>query len=259
MLPKPRADLKPNTLDFERVPLVKPTGFREYDARWLFPDDINLMGLNAIGLGLATLAEERGISKRFVVGHDFRWYDYLLSLFASYGYVAMAHQNDTVPGVETASETTLLNTDEILEDQATIDGGALDGHIDARHIVWIGHSRGGEGVVRAYDRMRDEGYTPAHFGPSDIVLISSIAPTDFLGTFQSDPHGVPYHLLYGAADSDRVAELKIVIVTQADFPDLRRKAAELGAAFFIPKDELRMLRWYLERELQLQQRSACVG
>ncbi len=74
MFPKPRADLKPNTLDFERLPLVKPTGFREYDARWLVPDEINLMGLNAIGLGLATLAEERGRPKRFVVGHDFRWY-----------------------------------------------------------------------------------------------------------------------------------------------------------------------------------------
>ena len=35
--PKPRADLKPNTADFERLPLVKPTGFREYDARWLYP------------------------------------------------------------------------------------------------------------------------------------------------------------------------------------------------------------------------------
>ena len=51
MLPPPRADLKPNTADFERLPLVKPTGFREYDARWLFPQEINLMGLNAIGLG----------------------------------------------------------------------------------------------------------------------------------------------------------------------------------------------------------------
>ena len=43
MLPKPRAHLKPNTADFERFPLVKPTGFREYDARWLFPEEINLM------------------------------------------------------------------------------------------------------------------------------------------------------------------------------------------------------------------------
>src|SRR4030095_5582287 len=72
--PKPRADLKPNTADFERLPLVKPTGFREYDARWLYPQDINLMGLNAIGLGLATLAGRRGGAKGFVVGHDYRSY-----------------------------------------------------------------------------------------------------------------------------------------------------------------------------------------
>ncbi len=74
MLPKPRADLVPNTADFERLPLVKPTGFREYDARWLFPQEINLMGLNAIGLGIATLFARRGVPKRIVVGHDFRWY-----------------------------------------------------------------------------------------------------------------------------------------------------------------------------------------
>ena len=74
MFPKPRADLVPNTADFERLPLVKPTGFREYDARWLFPQEINLMGLNAIGLGLAALFDERGVKKRIVVGHDYRWY-----------------------------------------------------------------------------------------------------------------------------------------------------------------------------------------
>jgi phosphomannomutase/phosphoglucomutase len=74
MLPTPRADLKPNTAEFERTPLVKPTGFREYDARWLFPEEINLMGLNAVGLGLTTLFAERGVPKRIVVGHDYRSY-----------------------------------------------------------------------------------------------------------------------------------------------------------------------------------------
>lgn len=74
MLPTPRADLVPNSEDFERFPLVKPTGFREYDARWLFPEEVNLMGLNAIGIGVATLFEERGVPKRIVVGHDYRWY-----------------------------------------------------------------------------------------------------------------------------------------------------------------------------------------
>ena len=74
MLPPPCADLKPNTAEFERTALVKPTGFREYDARWLFPNEINLMGLNAVGLGLATLFAIRGVPKRIVVGHDYRWY-----------------------------------------------------------------------------------------------------------------------------------------------------------------------------------------
>jgi len=71
---RPRADLKPNTAEFERQALVKPTGFREYDARWLFPQEINLMGLNAVGMGLATLFDQRGVKKRIVVGHDYRSY-----------------------------------------------------------------------------------------------------------------------------------------------------------------------------------------
>ncbi len=74
MFVKPRADLTPNTAEFERFPLVKPTGFREYDARWLYPDEVNLMGMQAIGIGLAHLFERRGVPKRIVVGHDFRSY-----------------------------------------------------------------------------------------------------------------------------------------------------------------------------------------
>jgi phosphomannomutase/phosphoglucomutase len=88
MLPRPRADLKPNTLDFERFPLVKPTGFREYDARWLFPQEINLMGLNAVGLGIATLFGRRGVKKRIVVGHDYRWYSASVKQAVTVGLMA---------------------------------------------------------------------------------------------------------------------------------------------------------------------------
>ena len=88
MLPKPRADLKPNTPEFERLPLVKPTGFREYDARWLFPQEINLMGLNAIGLGIATLAGRHGVKKRFVVGHDYRSYSASVKQAVMMGLIA---------------------------------------------------------------------------------------------------------------------------------------------------------------------------
>ncbi|MEM8987620.1 MAG: phosphomannomutase/phosphoglucomutase, partial [Pseudomonadota bacterium] len=74
MLPTPRADLSPNTLAYETVPLVKPTGFREYDARWRFGPELNLLGVQALGLGLGTLIHELGAEPRIVVGHDFRGY-----------------------------------------------------------------------------------------------------------------------------------------------------------------------------------------
>src|SRR3990167_1572953 len=69
----PRSDLVPNTAAYENEPLVKATGFREYDARWLFGPDINLLGVQALGLGLGTYIHELGQSK-IVVGHDFRSY-----------------------------------------------------------------------------------------------------------------------------------------------------------------------------------------
>lgn len=74
MLPTPRADLKPNTAAFEVAPLIAPLGFREYDARWLYPDQINLVGIQALGVGLGTLIHEMGVSPRIVVGHDYRAY-----------------------------------------------------------------------------------------------------------------------------------------------------------------------------------------
>ncbi|MEZ5894462.1 MAG: phosphomannomutase/phosphoglucomutase [Parvularculaceae bacterium] len=74
MLPAPRADLKSNTLAYEVTPLVKPTGFREYDARWVFEKEINLLGIQALGMGLGTLIREMGKDPRIVVGHDFRGY-----------------------------------------------------------------------------------------------------------------------------------------------------------------------------------------
>ncbi|GAM97994.1 phosphoglucosamine mutase [alpha proteobacterium U9-1i] len=81
MLPAPRASLAANSLDFESFPLVKPTGFREYDARWWFgvpgnpkAPELNQLGVQALGLGLGTLVREMGVAPRIVVGHDFRFY-----------------------------------------------------------------------------------------------------------------------------------------------------------------------------------------
>ena len=33
---------------------IKESGFREYDARWLYPEDIDLEGIEELGKGLGT-------------------------------------------------------------------------------------------------------------------------------------------------------------------------------------------------------------
>src|SRR3977135_2288439 len=74
MFTKPKPPLTPHTYTSESEPLVKPTGFREYDARWLLGTEINLMGVQALGLGLGTLIRELGVKPEIVTGHDFRSY-----------------------------------------------------------------------------------------------------------------------------------------------------------------------------------------
>ena len=55
---------------------INHNGFREYDARWLYPDEINLAGLEHLGLGLGTqIINKTGKeSPRVVVGYDYRSY-----------------------------------------------------------------------------------------------------------------------------------------------------------------------------------------
>jgi len=135
-------------------------------------------------------------------GHNYAWYDYLGNHLASWGFVVMSHQNDTVPGIETASTTTLEHTESFIAQHPGISGGVLAGKVDSTRIVWIGHSRGGEGVARGYDRMVDGTFTSPSYVREHVRLVISIAPTDFLGAASANPHGVPYMLLYGSADGD---------------------------------------------------------
>ena len=71
---KPAPSVTPNTWEFLRDAMIKPTGFREYDARWKYPDDINLPGITALGLGLGTQMQRRGIEPVIAVGNDYREY-----------------------------------------------------------------------------------------------------------------------------------------------------------------------------------------
>jgi len=74
----PHAVVTPNTWAFLSEPMIAPTGFREYDARWRYPDDINLPGVTALGLGLGTQMHERGLKPEIAVGNDYR--DYSLAI-----------------------------------------------------------------------------------------------------------------------------------------------------------------------------------
>lgn len=135
-------------------------------------------------------------------GHSHLWYDHIGEHLASYGYVVMSHTNETGPGINAASNTTLVNTDTFFGNLDIIAGGELLGHVDFEHIVWIGHSRGGEGIVRAYVKLQEQIYVPQNYSRSSVVLLSSIAPTSFLGHNKSNPLGVDYHIWVGSADDD---------------------------------------------------------
>lgn len=71
---KPAATVSQNTWEFLRDAMITPTGFREYDARWKYPDDINLPGITALGMGLGTQMYKEGIEPVIAVGNDYREY-----------------------------------------------------------------------------------------------------------------------------------------------------------------------------------------
>jgi phosphomannomutase/phosphoglucomutase len=88
MFPTPKPSLQPNTYAYESEPMVKATGFREYDARWLFGSEINLMGVQALGLGLGTLIHALGVKPHVVTGHDFRSYSASIKMALTNGLIA---------------------------------------------------------------------------------------------------------------------------------------------------------------------------
>ena len=54
---------------------INPLGFREYDARWLYPKDINNGGIKNVGQGLGSqIVLKTNKSPRVIVGHDYRSY-----------------------------------------------------------------------------------------------------------------------------------------------------------------------------------------
>ena len=53
---------------------IDPFGFREYDARWLYPEKINAEGIKIVGKGFGSQVIKKIKNPRVSVGHDYRSY-----------------------------------------------------------------------------------------------------------------------------------------------------------------------------------------
>ncbi len=55
---------------------IDPYGFREYDARWLYKKDINLLGISNLGKGLGSqvIKHTKKDNPRIILGQYYRSY-----------------------------------------------------------------------------------------------------------------------------------------------------------------------------------------
>jgi len=96
----PTRKSRPNTWEFLRDPMIAHTGFREYDARWKYPGEINLPGMMALGLGLGTQMRMHGIEPVIVVGNDYRDYSLPVKNALTIGLIqAGIHVRDIGPAL----------------------------------------------------------------------------------------------------------------------------------------------------------------
>ena len=69
---------------------IDPFGFREYDARWLYPSNVNLEGIESLGKGLGTqiINHTKKNNPRIIVGHDYRSYSEEIKLALKKGLIS---------------------------------------------------------------------------------------------------------------------------------------------------------------------------
>ena len=77
---------------------IDPFGFREYDARWLYDKNINLLGIKDLGKGLGTQIKNhtKKDNPRVVVGHDYRSYSEEIKSALKKGLVSTGCQIEDV-------------------------------------------------------------------------------------------------------------------------------------------------------------------
>ena len=69
---------------------INPYGFREYDARWVYEKDINLIGITNLGKGFGTqiIKHTNKNNPRVIVGHDYRSYSEAIKIALKKGLIS---------------------------------------------------------------------------------------------------------------------------------------------------------------------------
>lgn len=158
-------------------------------------------------------------------GQNYEGLTYLQDHLARHGFISVSVDLDeaiglgtggthlgyppiTTEAIRTRGWLLLKNLERALTDPA------IAGHVDTSRIHFLGHSRGGEAVLQAWQILGDvPGRGPASAGlagpdaaiagvtQADIASVISLAPTSFETT--SSPLGTtPYFLVYGSKDGD---------------------------------------------------------
>ena len=118
-------------------------------------------------------------------------YNYLLDHLAGWGFIAMSIYAPVGAQIETRARAILAHINIMSQNQSQ--AGLFQGHIDITHIGIVGHSRGGEAVVRAARINSAEGLN------WNLLAGVAIAPTDY---FHYGNPGIPLLVIYGANDGD---------------------------------------------------------
>ncbi|PYS88893.1 MAG: hypothetical protein DMF64_19095 [Acidobacteria bacterium] len=118
-------------------------------------------------------------------------YNYLLEHLAGHGFIAMSIYAPAGVGIETRARAILAHLNIMAQNNAQ--AGLFHNHIDLTQIGIMGHSRGGEAVVRAA-RINTTEALGWH-----IRAGISIAPTDY---HHYGAPGIPLLVIYGANDGD---------------------------------------------------------
>lgn len=129
-------------------------------------------------------------------GHNYTSYDFLLQHFARNGFIAASIDVRYVSGGVESHGMAGQGRAEALFPHLTVIKTKF-GAKAQNNIGIMGHSRGGEAVIKAARINQQQGY------PHQINAAASLAPTDRYGTENlSGAWSKPYFVLYGSRDGD---------------------------------------------------------